>query len=137
MLRHAGTRPIETARLLLRRHEMADAEDMFRNWVADPAVSRFWGWAPHRDIGETRAALAGWIAAYEDPATYHWTIVLKAEAARVVSRHHTDNPASGQVLRKCGMRQTGAGYRRVADCEEISGVYCEYGMTAKEWEACR
>lgn len=52
MLNHVGTQIIETNRLLLRKHEITDAEDMFRNWVTDSEVSRFWGWEPHKNIKE-------------------------------------------------------------------------------------
>lgn len=46
MLHHVGTQRLETDRLILRRYDVADADDMFRNWVTDPEVSRFWGWTP-------------------------------------------------------------------------------------------
>ena len=58
---HAGTQTIETDRLLLRKYEITDADDMYRNWVTDPAVSRFWGWKPHENIIETKSLLQGWI----------------------------------------------------------------------------
>lgn len=42
-MKHIGTQTIETDRLLLRKYEMTDVDDMFRNWVTDPEASRFWG----------------------------------------------------------------------------------------------
>ena len=77
MLNHAGTQQLETSRLILRRHEMTDAEDMYRNWVTDPEVCRFWHWKPHKNIEETKGALAGWIEEYVKLDNYHWIIVLK------------------------------------------------------------
>lgn len=76
-MKHVGTQTIETERLILRKYEMTDAEDMFRNWVTDPEVSRFWGWKPHKDIRETKSLLSGWINEYSSLNTYHWVIVLK------------------------------------------------------------
>ena len=58
---HIGTQTIETDRLLLRKYEITDSDDMFRNWVTDPEVSRFWCWKPHGNIDETKLLLQGWI----------------------------------------------------------------------------
>ena len=77
MLNHVGTQRLETSRLVLRRHELTDADDMFRNWVTDPEVCRFWQWKPHISIDETRCLLKGWIEEYRKPDNYHWIIVLK------------------------------------------------------------
>ena len=74
---HIGTQTIETDRLLLRKYEITDAEDMFRNWVTDPEVSRFFGWKPHENIEETKSLLQGWINDYTKTDTYHWVIVFK------------------------------------------------------------
>lgn len=76
-MKHVGTATIETDRLILRKYAMTDAEDMFRNWVTDPEVSRFWSWEPHKDIEETKSLLSGWIKEYLNLNTYHWVIVLK------------------------------------------------------------
>jgi len=186
MLNHAGTKALETDRLILRQYRMDDAEDMFRNWVTDPQVSRFWGWEPHKNIGETRAVLASWIEEYAKPETYHWVIVLKETsqaigyiylneindeddsvsvhfllsrkywnrgltteackrviefafcelgAGSVRSRHHIDNPASGRVMQKSGMRYTRTAYRKIPDCERISGDYCYYEIRREVWGA--
>ena len=180
MINHLGTKTIESSRLILRKHEMTDAEDMFNNWVTDPEVSRFWGWEPHKSIEETKSALTVWIEEYKKLETYHWIIVLKSvsqaigyiylseineiddidnsaavhyalsrkywnqgimpEACKRVlefafselglkkvnSRHHIDNPASGRVMQKCGMRYIKTEYRHIPDCEQISGDYCYY-----------
>lgn len=38
MLTHTGTTTIETERLILRRFEYADDEEMLKYWVADEAA---------------------------------------------------------------------------------------------------
>ena len=43
-MEHKGTREIETARLLLRPFRAEDGDAMFRNWTADPEVTRFLTW---------------------------------------------------------------------------------------------
>ena len=180
MINHLGTEKINTSRLILRKHEITDAIDMFNNWVADPEVSRFWSWQPHKNIDETREILTNWIKDYEKSDTYHWIIILKSnmqaigfiflneidntdysvsvhfglsrkywnkgimtEACKGVfdfafsklyvkkinSHHHIDNGASGQVMKKCGMRYIKTEYKQIPDCEDISGYYCYYEIT--------
>ena len=53
-MNHVGTESIETDRLVLRKFEMTDAEDIFDNWASDPEVFRFWSWEPHKGIEETQ-----------------------------------------------------------------------------------
>lgn len=184
-MEHVGTQILETERLLLRQYIITDADDMFRNWVADSEVSRFWGWKPHENIEETKAIVAVWIDAYSNLETYHWVIVLKSisqaigyiylsdinsednsvtvhyllspkywnqglmteactcvlnfaftvlGAERVSTGHHVDNPASGRVLIKSGMRYVKTAYRNVPDCEKISGDYCIYELMRNDWK---
>ena len=181
MINFIGTQTIETDRLILRKYEITDVDDMFRNWVTDPEVSRFWGWEPHKNMDETKTLLAGWIADYEKHDTFHWVIALKSisqaigyiyinefdnnddsasvhfalsrkhwnkgimtEACKAVldfafsmlyvrrihTRHHVDNVASGQVMKKCGMQYIKTEYRQISECEEISGDYCYYEIMA-------
>ena len=82
-LNHLGTQKVETDRLILRQYQLTDADDMFRNWVADSEVSRFWGWEPHGNIEETKSLLLGWIDQYSKMDYYHWVIVLKESSEAV------------------------------------------------------
>lgn len=77
MLNHVGTQQLETSRLMLRQHEMTDADNMYRNWVTDSEVCRFWPWKPHKSIDETKGLLASWIEEYTKLDNYHWIIVSK------------------------------------------------------------
>lgn len=77
-MQHIGTKTLETERLILRRYNMEDADDMFANWVTDSEVSHFWDWEPHKDISVTKALLKEWIQEYEHPDYYHWVIVCKS-----------------------------------------------------------
>lgn len=64
--------------------------------------------------------------AYKAVMTFAFT-VLGVE--NIHTRHHIDNPASGRVMRKCGMRYLKTEYKKVADCEQISGDYCFYEIS--------
>jgi RimJ/RimL family protein N-acetyltransferase len=48
---------IETARLILRRPQMADAASIFERYASDPEVTRFLGWPRHQSVGDTEAFL--------------------------------------------------------------------------------
>ncbi len=76
-MNHLGTVPIETERLLLRRFTMEDADTAFRNWMSDPAVTKFLRWPTHKSIDVTKWVLNDWISQYKDPTFYSWAIVLK------------------------------------------------------------
>ena len=47
---------IETERLILRPWREDDAEELFR-WASDPEVGPCAGWAPHRDVEDSRNVL--------------------------------------------------------------------------------
>ena len=49
---------IRTARLVLRRPVMADAEAIFAGYATDPEVSRYLTWRPHGSVADTRAHIS-------------------------------------------------------------------------------
>lgn len=77
-MRHAGTQPIETQRLLLRRLLPEDAQMMFANWAGDPEVTRSLRWEPHPDAAHTWELLAAWATLYPNPDYYQWAMVEKS-----------------------------------------------------------
>ncbi len=77
MLRHKGTKIIETERLILRPFTMDDAGPMFRNWASDPAVTKHMTWPTHESPEVTQAVLTGWTQSYSRPDFYSWAIVVK------------------------------------------------------------
>ena len=76
-MRHLGTRPLKTERLILLKDVMSDAKDMFVNWVTDPEATRFWGREPHKDISVTKALLRQWFAEYKQENCCHSVIMNK------------------------------------------------------------
>lgn len=77
-MRHAGTRKIETARLLLRRLLPSDAGQMYANWASDPEVTRYLRWDAHKSEAETLALLTAWAELYANDDYYQWCIVRKS-----------------------------------------------------------
>lgn len=43
-MKHAGTKTIETGRLVLRPFRIEDAQPMYENWASDPEVTKFLMW---------------------------------------------------------------------------------------------
>ena len=78
VMKHLGTVPLETERLILRRFTPDDAEAMFRGWATDPEVTEFLSWPAHTSVDVTRHILAEWVAAYSKPGFYQWAIETKA-----------------------------------------------------------
>lgn len=74
---HCGTQRIETARLLLRRFTVNDADAMYSNWASDPEVTKFLSWPAHSSIDVSRAVLEAWVSSYSQENYYQWAIVLK------------------------------------------------------------
>ena len=76
-LTHKGTVKIETERLILRRFNKGDAQEMFDNWASNPKVCEYLMWSPHPDLSETEKTLDFWVSSYEKPDFYQWAIELK------------------------------------------------------------
>ena len=55
-----GTQRLETQRLILRRFEIEDADDMYNNWASDPEVTRYLTWPVHSSVEVTRSLLTEW-----------------------------------------------------------------------------
>lgn len=157
MLSHKGTKAINTDRLLLRKFELNDSYDMFKNWTSDSEVRKFLSWETHSSVEVTKELLENWVNGYKDNNIYNWAIELKeigevigniivkldeknysceigycisrtywgksiaseslkavinylfSEVGfnRIVTKHDTNNVASGKVMIKSGMNYEG------------------------------
>ena len=130
---------LETPRLILRPFCVSDAEAMFRNWAADPLVTKYLTWEPHKKINTVRALLARWEEAAKDPSDYHWAIVSKerGEAIGDLSVVHKDERCGVAELGYCLSRaEWGKGLMTEAVSEvlrylfEDAGFYRVYALHA-------
>lgn len=78
-MQHKGTKTLETDRLILRKFQIDDAEQMFCNWASDTEVTKYMPWEPHPNVDYTRMLLAEWIGRYSSLSNYNWVIELKEE----------------------------------------------------------
>ena len=141
-MEHKGTVRLETERLILRRHEICDAEIMFKNWVTDKEVTKYLIWQPHKDVEETRQILQEWVDSYEKNDFYFWTIELKSthELVGDISVVNLDEETEslelgygiGKVMQKMGMKQDGIIRQShrcnqgIVDCVYYSILQSEY-----------
>lgn len=73
MVKHRGTKTIQTERLCLRKYNITDAEDIFLNYGTDERVTRFLSWQPYDNIESLRGFISAQIASYADNV-YTWVI---------------------------------------------------------------
>ncbi len=78
-MQHKGTQTLETPRLILRRFQPEDAQDVFSNWMGQTEVARYTGWPVLENVFETEGLVTAWCAAYEDPHIYNWAITCKGD----------------------------------------------------------
>jgi len=146
----------ETERVIIRKPEMSDADDIFRNYTQDPDVTRYLTWKPHRTIQEARDCIQHRMNCWEEQrslpfiiqhkesaqaigmidffkidgwkiefgyvlAKDFWgqgimteagapilkTLITREGIYRIEATHDLENPASGRVMEKWGMRYEG------------------------------
>ncbi|MFD4931638.1 GNAT family N-acetyltransferase [Peribacillus butanolivorans] len=67
---------LETERLIMRKINMKDAEDMYA-YASDSEVSRFVTWEPHRSLSDTKDYIQFVLQNYEDNKLAPWGIEYK------------------------------------------------------------
>ncbi len=78
-LNHQGSQILESERLVIRPYREGDAEAMFENWCGREELGEYLPWAPHKDIGVTKAVLSEWVKAAQNPKYYHWGIEMSGK----------------------------------------------------------
>lgn len=76
VIKNFGTKTIITDRLILRRFELFDAENMQEGWVTDEKVTKYVSWSVHKDLQQTIDLLNQWISEYEN-GSLNWVVELK------------------------------------------------------------
>ena len=69
----------ETQRLRLKPASRAEAAVAFETYTANPAVSRYMTWRPHRSIADTEAFLRRCEEVWERREAFPWSLWLKAD----------------------------------------------------------
>lgn len=74
---HRGTKVIETERLMLRKFEISDTEEMYKNWASDDEVTKYLTWSTYTNSEDVEKMISTWIPKYESDEYYSWIIQLK------------------------------------------------------------
>ena len=70
----AGTIPLQTSRLFLRRHVPEDAGFLYQTFGTDAAMYRYSGWNPYATPEQAGETVGRFIGSYADPRFYGWAI---------------------------------------------------------------
>jgi [ribosomal protein S5]-alanine N-acetyltransferase len=71
----------ETKRLTLRRATRAEAALAFESYTANPDVSRYMTWRPHRNVAETEQFLRRCEDVWEKRLAFPWSVWLKTDGS--------------------------------------------------------
>ena len=74
---NVGTRTIETERLILRKLEISDLEQVYNNWCSDPKVSKYVTWDMHKNIEQTKEYINFKLDLYKKDYRFDWVVVIK------------------------------------------------------------
>ena len=64
IMKHCGTRRLETDRLILRRFVNTDAEAMYHNGASDPEVTKYLMWPTHTSVEVSQKVTDEWVSSY-------------------------------------------------------------------------
>jgi ribosomal-protein-alanine N-acetyltransferase len=106
-MKHAGTKRIETERLILRRFEIDDAESMYKNWASDTQVTKFLTWPTHAGVEDSKNIIELWRKDADTLSSYQWCIELKelGEPIGSIAVVHMDEEAGVVEIGYCIGRQ--------------------------------
>lgn len=103
---------LETERLILRKFEIEDADQMYNNWASDPESNKYLEWELHKNIEETKSIIEKWINEYES-GSYNWIVELKETNELIgsisVVKNHKEN-LNCEVGYCYGSKYWGKGY---------------------------
>lgn len=82
-MKHVGTIPFETQRLLCRPFLMEDGPDMLEYWISDPDVQLEYGEPVYTTPSQVQLLLKEYITNYEKPDFYRWAIIEKSSGKNI------------------------------------------------------
>lgn len=78
-MNNIGTKIIETSRLILRKFEYSDAEDVLYLWASKPEIQHMYSEPVYSTLEEVNCLLKKFISAYGNENCYRWAIIDKAD----------------------------------------------------------
>lgn len=78
-MNNIGTQNIETNRLLLRKFEYSDADDMLTLWASKPEIQHMYSEPVYTTLEAVNGLLDKFISAYKNEHCYRWAIIDKTD----------------------------------------------------------
>jgi len=100
MIIHKGTQAIRTARLYLRRYELEDINDIYKNYAIDERVTKFLSWPPYENIKSLERFVASQISSYSENV-YNWVIEYRQQVIGSISVIQADEKNESCELGYC------------------------------------
>lgn len=92
----AGTIPLQTPRLVMRRHVPEDAGLLYRTFGTDAAMYRYSGWNPYATLEQAGETVRRFVNSYADPRFYGWAIERKERLVGTIGAYDYD-PEKNQI----------------------------------------
>ncbi|AMB93667.1 GNAT family N-acetyltransferase [Aerococcus sanguinicola] len=86
-MNHKGTKTIETQNLLLRKFDVSDYEQMYRNWAGDSQLTQYASWGVHESKRTTKKLLEHWQPKRTNDKIYRWGVEDKSSQALIGEIH--------------------------------------------------
>ncbi|MDG5856927.1 GNAT family N-acetyltransferase [Clostridium beijerinckii] len=126
MLAHVGTAQIETERLILRKFEYTDDENMLKYWISDPEVQSLYSEPVYSTKEEVKELLEKYISSYDKSDYYRWAVILKEtnECIGQISYFLVDNNNNFAEIEYC----IGSLFQRKGFATEATKAIIKYGF---------
>lgn len=123
MLNHKGTEVIETERLILRKFDYSDADDMIKYWVSDPDVQYMYSEPVYTTKEEVKELLKKYTDSYEKDDYYRWALIHKEKNVCIgqIAFFLVDNKNHFAEIEYCvGKKFQGSGLATESTCAVIA-----------------
>jgi ribosomal-protein-alanine N-acetyltransferase len=122
-----------TARLLLRKPRRDDAPLIFEVYAQDPEVTRYLLWRPHREVGDSYAAIDRFLTRWDTGSEFVWLLFLDVELVGcIAARNEKDGVSLGYLLAR---RYWGHGYMTEA-VSAVTDWALSNELVSRVWAEC-
>ncbi len=118
-----------TQRLLLRPYEDGDALPMFKNWAADPEVTKYLTWLPYASMDKVEAWIRYKLIYQDAPRHYGWIISLDGEAIGTIDLVDEFTDGGFEIGYCLGQKYWKRGYMSEAFHEVLNFMFSRAGYS--------